>query len=70
MTNRTQSIPPDELRMLGELERKVLWLASWTIHYVNHLRESADGLKVGGQNTPKRRKGITRVARRSWPMAC
>jgi pyruvate dehydrogenase E1 component len=34
--------------MLGELERKVLWLASWTIHHANHLRESADGLKVGG----------------------
>jgi pyruvate dehydrogenase E1 component len=43
-----QRIPPDELRMLGELERKVLWLASWTIHHANHLRESADGLKVGG----------------------
>src|SRR5450631_4106913 len=48
MTNRAHSIAPDELRMLGELERKVLWLASWTIHHANHLRESADGLKVGG----------------------
>ena len=26
----------------------MLWLASWTIHHANHLRESADGLKVGG----------------------
>src|SRR6202011_2635702 len=24
------------------------WLASWTIHHANHLRENADGLKVGG----------------------
>jgi pyruvate dehydrogenase E1 component len=48
MTNRTQRISPDELRILGELERKMLWLASWTIHYANHLRESTDGLKVGG----------------------
>jgi pyruvate dehydrogenase E1 component len=48
MTHHTQRTPPDELRMLGELERKVLWLASWTIHHANHLRESADGLKVGG----------------------
>src|ERR1700720_1969287 len=48
MTNRMQRIPPDELRMLGELERKVLWLASWTIHHANHVRENADGLKVGG----------------------
>ena len=36
------------LAILGELERKVLWLASWTIHHANLLRESADGLKVGG----------------------
>jgi len=36
------------LPLLGELERKVLWLASWTIHHANHLRESVDGLKVGG----------------------
>ena len=34
--------------MLGALERKVLWLASWMIHNANHLRENADGLKVGG----------------------
>ncbi len=33
---------------LRELEKKVLWLASWTIHNANHLRENADGLKVGG----------------------
>jgi pyruvate dehydrogenase E1 component len=38
----------DELRILGELEKKVLWLASWTIHHANHVRESVDGLKVGG----------------------
>ena len=35
-------------RILGELERKVLWLASWMIHNANHLRENVDGLKVGG----------------------
>ena len=38
----------DDLRLLDELERKVLWLASWTIHHANHLRENVDGLKVGG----------------------
>jgi pyruvate dehydrogenase E1 component len=38
----------EDLRILGELERKVLWLASWTIHNANHLRDNADGLKVGG----------------------
>src|ERR1700757_333765 len=37
-----------ELAILHELEKKVLWLASWTIHHANHLRENVDGLKVGG----------------------
>src|SRR6188508_2415897 len=37
-----------ELRILGELEKKVLWLSSWTIHHANHIRENDDGLKVGG----------------------
>src|SRR3954463_3923930 len=41
-------IAPADLAILGELERKVLWLASWTIHNANHLRESVDGVKVGG----------------------
>jgi pyruvate dehydrogenase E1 component len=33
---------------LAALERKVLWLSSWMIHNANYLRDSADGLKVGG----------------------
>ncbi len=37
----------NKLLILRELEKKVLWLASWMIHNANHLRES-DGLKVGG----------------------
>jgi pyruvate dehydrogenase E1 component len=36
------------LEALGTLEERVLWLASWTIHNANHVRESRDGLKVGG----------------------
>ena len=36
------------LPFLAELERKVLWLSTWTIHNANHLRPSDDGLKVGG----------------------
>ncbi|HEY2530995.1 MAG TPA: transketolase [Xanthobacteraceae bacterium] len=39
---------PDDLTVLRELERKVVWLASWTIHHANHLRNNVDGLKVGG----------------------
>ncbi|MBV8745266.1 MAG: hypothetical protein JO134_09525, partial [Xanthobacteraceae bacterium] len=38
----------DDLEILRALERKVLWLAAWTIHNANHLRENTDGLKVGG----------------------
>jgi pyruvate dehydrogenase E1 component len=40
--------PPHDLSILSELERKVLWLATWTIHYANHVRDNGDGLKVGG----------------------
>jgi pyruvate dehydrogenase E1 component len=36
------------LRLLRELERKVLWLSAWTVHNANHLRANRDGLKVGG----------------------
>ena len=39
---------PERLAALEALERKVLWLSSWTIHNANHLRECRDGLKVGG----------------------
>ncbi|MCG8558798.1 MAG: transketolase [Hyphomicrobiales bacterium] len=38
----------DRLDLLRALERKVLWLSSWTIHNANHLRPKEDGLKVGG----------------------
>jgi pyruvate dehydrogenase E1 component len=41
-------VSPNDLAILGDLERKVLWLASWTIHHANHIRENTDGLKVGG----------------------
>ena len=39
---------PDDLACLSALEKKVLWLSSWTIHNANHLRPSRDGVKVGG----------------------
>jgi pyruvate dehydrogenase E1 component len=38
----------ETLEVLSELEKKVRWLASWTIHNANHLRDNDDGLKVGG----------------------
>jgi pyruvate dehydrogenase E1 component len=42
--------PPraSRLETLRALERKVLWLSSWTIHHANHVRPKLDGLKVGG----------------------
>ncbi|MBL6937910.1 MAG: transketolase [Alphaproteobacteria bacterium] len=39
---------PSKLDILAELERKVLWLASWTVHNANHVRDTGDSLKVGG----------------------
>jgi pyruvate dehydrogenase E1 component len=38
----------DRLRILQQLERKLLWLSSWMIHHANHIRPNRDGLKVGG----------------------
>jgi pyruvate dehydrogenase E1 component len=38
----------EQSRMLAAIEKKLLWLASWTIHNANHLRPSRDKLKVGG----------------------
>jgi pyruvate dehydrogenase E1 component len=35
------------LPYLAELERRILWLAAWTIHNANHVR-AADEIKVGG----------------------
>jgi pyruvate dehydrogenase E1 component len=37
-----------DIDILVELERKVLWLSSWMIHHANHIRDNVDGLKVGG----------------------
>src|ERR1700741_73417 len=37
-----------DLEALSALEKKALWLATWTIHHSNHIRQNSDGLKVGG----------------------
>jgi len=42
------SAPAGKLVYLKELEKRVLWLATWMIHHANHIRPSRDGLKVGG----------------------
>jgi pyruvate dehydrogenase E1 component len=45
MLKRTDS--PD-IEALTLIEERLRWLSAWTIHNANHLRESPDGLKVGG----------------------
>jgi pyruvate dehydrogenase E1 component len=41
--------PSSELiAVLDTIDSRLRWLASWTIHNANHLRDSRDGLKVGG----------------------
>lgn len=50
MTAQTRIAPKANaaLDIMSELDRKVHWLSAWMIHNANHLRESRDGLKVGG----------------------
>src|SRR3954467_9065088 len=37
-----------DIEALKILEERLRWLSAWTIHHANHIRESGDGLKVGG----------------------
>ena len=37
-----------KVRILKQIEKKLLWLSAWTIHNANHIRPNRDGLKVGG----------------------
>ena len=37
-----------DIEALKLLDERLLWLSAWTIHHANHVRESSDGLKVGG----------------------
>ena len=43
-----RSPSPEDVIHLEMLEARLRWLSAWTIHNANHLRESRDGLKVGG----------------------
>ncbi|HMN38655.1 MAG TPA: transketolase [Hyphomicrobium sp.] len=42
------AITSRKLDILNALDQKVQWLSSWMIHNANHVRNNADGLKVGG----------------------
>jgi len=37
-----------DLAALKAVEERLRWLSAWTIHHANHVRDNADGLKVGG----------------------
>jgi pyruvate dehydrogenase E1 component len=37
-----------DIESLKILDDRLRWLSAWTIHHANHIRTSADGLKVGG----------------------
>src|SRR5919199_2282312 len=38
----------DDLAVLESIQRRVLWLSTSIVHHANHVRQNADGLKVGG----------------------
>ena len=48
MKQRAKTIPADKIAALEVLETRLRWLSAWTIHNANNVRESEDGLKVGG----------------------
>jgi pyruvate dehydrogenase E1 component len=39
---------PETIAHLETLDTRLRWLSAWTIHNANHVRDSRDGLKVGG----------------------
>ena len=41
-------IDRDLIAHITDLDTRLRWLSAWTIHNANHLRDSRDGLKVGG----------------------
>ena len=40
--------PPSDLDVLGEVQRRVLWLATAIVHHANRVRRNPSGIKVGG----------------------
>src|SRR6476620_8871301 len=42
------TLSPELLATLEEIQRRVLWLATQIIHHANHVRPNPDGTKVGG----------------------
>ncbi|MEO0057494.1 MAG: hypothetical protein RIT17_947, partial [Pseudomonadota bacterium] len=38
----------EQVALLTQIEQRLRWLSSWTVHNANNLRDKRDGLKVGG----------------------
>ena len=51
--------PANPLDCLAEIERRVLWLASWTIHNANHLRPAGEVKVADGVQRPGRQASST-----------
>ncbi len=47
-TSESFELSAEGLDMLRHIERRVLWLTTYLMHYINKLRPSPDDLKVGG----------------------
>jgi pyruvate dehydrogenase E1 component len=41
-------LPPEDLRILDAIQRRVLWLCTFMIHHANHVRPNTEDLKVAG----------------------
>lgn len=48
--SKPTNLPPgdEEIRILEAIRSRVLWLATYSIHHANSIRENPDGTKVGG----------------------
>jgi len=43
-----QKSPDVDLELLDRVQKRVLWLSTYLIHYANHIRPNPDSIKVGG----------------------
>jgi len=48
LTKHDQTLAQDELAVLDEIQRRVLWLTTNIVDHANHVRPNLDGTKVGG----------------------
>ncbi|MBM4413301.1 MAG: pyruvate dehydrogenase [Chloroflexi bacterium] len=48
VSTKPPALEPHTLRILENIQRRILWLATNMIHHANHVRPNSDGTKVGG----------------------